>query len=76
MNEGGHGLQVQGIRLGHVTGDLRRMRCRIPERSEEALDHALRQPSYLDHSAWQKQFHLRLAKTIATIIVKRGSENK
>ena len=33
-------------------------------------------PSYLDHSAWQKQFHLRLAKTIATIIVKRGSENK
>jgi len=34
------------------------------------------EPSYLDHSAWQKQFHLRLAKTIATIIVKRGSENK
>lgn len=34
------------------------------------------EPSYLDHSEWQKQFHLRLAKTIATIIVKRGSENK
>jgi hypothetical protein len=33
-------------------------------------------PSYLNHSEWQKQFHLRLAKTIATIIVKRGSENK
>ena len=32
-------------------------------------------PSYLDRSEWQKQFHLRLAKTIATIIVKRGSEN-
>jgi hypothetical protein len=32
--------------------------------------------SYLDRSEWQKQFHLRLAKTIATIIVKRGSENK
>jgi hypothetical protein len=31
--------------------------------------------SYLDRSEWQKQFHLRLAKTIATIIVKRGSEN-
>ena len=30
--------------------------------------------SYLDRSEWQKQFHLRLAKTIATIIVKRGSE--
>ena len=30
------------------------------------------EPSYLDHSEWQKQFHLRLAKTIATIIVKRG----
>jgi hypothetical protein len=25
------------------------------------------EPSYLDHSAWQKQFHLRLAKTIAGI---------
>ena len=34
------------------------------------------EPSYLDRSEWQKQFHLRLAKTIATIIVKRGSENK
>jgi hypothetical protein len=34
------------------------------------------EPSYLNHSEWQKQFHLRLAKTIATIIVKRGSENK
>ena len=34
------------------------------------------EPSYLDHSEWQKQFHLRLAKTIATIIVNRGdSEN-
>jgi hypothetical protein len=33
------------------------------------------EPSYLDRSEWQKQFHLRLAKTIATIIVKRGSEN-
>jgi hypothetical protein len=32
------------------------------------------EPSYLDHSEWQKQFHLRLAKTIATIIVERGSE--
>ena len=31
--------------------------------------------SYLDRSEWQKQFHLRLAKTIATIILKRGSEN-
>jgi hypothetical protein len=30
------------------------------------------EPSYLDRSEWQKQFHLRLAKTIATIIVKRG----
>src|SRR5208283_2094107 len=39
-----------------------------------ALDQA--EPSYLDRSEWQKQFHLRLAKTIATIIVKRGSENK
>jgi hypothetical protein len=29
------------------------------------------EPSYLNHSEWQKQFHLRLAKTIATIIVKR-----
>ena len=27
------------------------------------------EPSYLDRSEWQKQFHLRLAKTIATIIV-------
>ena len=34
------------------------------------------EPSYLDRSEWQKQFHLRLAKTIATIIFKRGSENK
>jgi len=34
------------------------------------------EPSYLDHSEWQKQFHARLAKTIATIIVKRGSENE
>jgi hypothetical protein len=33
------------------------------------------EPSYLDPSDWQKQFHARLAKTIATIIVKRGSEN-
>ena len=32
------------------------------------------EPSYLDRSEWQKQFHVRLAKTIATIIVKRGSE--
>jgi hypothetical protein len=32
------------------------------------------EPSYLNRSEWQKQFHLRLAKTIATIIVKRGSE--
>ena len=32
------------------------------------------EPNYLDRSEWQKQFHLRLAKTIATIIVKRGSE--
>jgi hypothetical protein len=30
------------------------------------------EPSYLNRSEWQKQFHLRLAKTIATIIVKRG----
>ena len=30
------------------------------------------EPSYLDRSEWQKQFHVRLAKTIATIIVKRG----
>jgi len=29
--------------------------------------------SYLDPSEWQKQFHVRLAKTIATIIAKRGS---
>jgi len=34
------------------------------------------EPSYLDRLEWQKQFHVRLAKTIATIIVKRGSENK
>jgi hypothetical protein len=34
------------------------------------------EPSYLDRSQWQKQFHLRLAKTIATIIVKRDSESK
>ena len=34
------------------------------------------EPGYLDRAEWQKQFHLRLAKTIATIIVKRGSENK
>ena len=34
------------------------------------------EPSYLDRSEWQKQFHLRLAKTIATIIVKRDLENK
>ena len=33
------------------------------------------EPSYLERSEWQKQFHVRLAKTIATIIVKRGSEN-
>jgi hypothetical protein len=33
------------------------------------------EPSYLDRSEWQKQFHLRLAKTIATIIVKQGPEN-
>ena len=32
------------------------------------------EPSYLNRSEWQKQFHLRLAKTIATIIVKRSSE--
>ena len=32
------------------------------------------EPSYMDRSEWQKQFHVRLAKTIATIIVKRGSE--
>jgi hypothetical protein len=32
------------------------------------------EPSCLDHSEWQKQFHARLAKTIATIIVKRGAE--
>jgi hypothetical protein len=31
------------------------------------------EPSYLDPSEWQKQFHVRLAKTIATIIAKRGS---
>ena len=30
------------------------------------------EPSYMDSSEWQKQFHVRLAKTIATIIVKRG----
>jgi hypothetical protein len=30
------------------------------------------EPSYLDRSEWQKRFHVRLAKTIATIIVKRG----
>jgi hypothetical protein len=34
------------------------------------------EPSYLDRSEWQKQFHVHLGKTIATIIVKRGSENK
>ena len=34
------------------------------------------EPSYLDRSQWQKQFHLRLATTIATIIVKRDLENK
>ncbi|MBV8226721.1 MAG: hypothetical protein JO232_16205, partial [Verrucomicrobia bacterium] len=33
------------------------------------------EPGYLDRSEWQKQFHLRLAKIIATIIVNGGSDN-
>jgi hypothetical protein len=41
-----------------------------------ARDRRQRRFQRLDHSEWQKQFHVRLAKTIATIIVKRGSENK